>query len=385
MTEETSYEFADFQLNPVRRQLLRNGESTQLPTKAFDLLLQLIRAKGKPLSKELLWKKVWGTTFVSDNTFHVTLHAVRKALDDPAERQRYIRKVSLGYCFVGDIREVAASVPSQPIVEQPALSSDQRYIGTVLTTRLAPFNRPLASRTIVHLAVSCSLYAALYAVSVFLELAYEFDRYGLIAWKLAPLTFVWIIFTSGAGIAADRKLTLQGKPLGLAAAVATFLLAAALLFILLSHWLPSFPITQLTLQSYPAQAAYLKDTSYFLILAFCFLLVPFHFIAAVEREIERGQCGQVMGLLSGNKLSTSPKGTIYPRFWALASLLVVLAAFSLVMTSRLLDHLKPAPYMNLFTLLVYVRAFLYFGLGIEGLIWYYRSIDEIKRECLIQR
>lgn len=52
------------------------------------------------------------------------------------------------------------------------------------------------------------------------------------------------------------------------------------------------------------------------------------------------------------------------------------------MTSRLLDHLKPGPHMNLFTQLVYLRGIVYFVLGIESLIWYYRAIDEIKRECL---
>ncbi len=49
------------------------------------------------------------------------------------------------------------------------------------------------------------------------------------------------------------------------------------------------------------------------------------------------------------------------------------------MTSRLLDHLKPGPYTNLFTQLVYIRGFLYFGLGIWCLIWYYQAIDEAKR------
>ncbi|HZE62508.1 MAG TPA: hypothetical protein VE056_01445, partial [Pyrinomonadaceae bacterium] len=57
----------------------------------------------------------------------------------------------------------------------------------------------------------------------------------------------------------------------------------------------------------------------------------------------------------------------------------VLAAFSLVMTSRLLDHLRPGKYMNLFTLLVYVRGILYFGLAMECLIWYYLALERIKR------
>ena len=235
-----------------------------------------------------------------------------------------------------------------------------------------------------HVLISCALYATLYAVSVFLEVAYEFDRFEGMAWKIAPIVFAWMTISSVVGLAADRKLTSRNGVSGLLASTAIFFMAAAVVFMALTRFLPSFPITQSTLQSYPAQAAYLKDMSYFIVLAFCFLIVPFHFIVSAERHIERGQSDEILRLLTGNKLSASPRGTIYPHFWALASLLVVLAAFSLVMTSRLLDHLKPGPYMNLFTQLVYLRGILYFALGIECLIWYYRAIDEIKRECLIR-
>lgn len=323
MPEEISYEFDDFRLNPIRRLLLRREKSVQLPTKALDLLLALVRGKGKPVSKELLTKEIWGTTFVSDNTFHVTLHAVRKALGDTAEQQRYIQKVSRGYCFVADVREVLANVLSESNAKGLDLKVEQRALSLALATEFAPSNRRFAKATIVHVLVGCSIYAALYAVSVFLEIAYEFDHFSDIAWKIAPLGFAWIMITSVAGLTADRNLTLKGVASGLAASAGTFLLAAAVLFIVVKRWLPPFPITQSTLQSYPAQAAYLKDIAYFIILAFCFLIVPFHFITTAERDIERGQCDQVLALLTGNKLSASPRGTIYPRFWALAAFLVV--------------------------------------------------------------
>ncbi len=40
--------------------------------------------------------------------------------------------------------------------------------------------------------------------------------------------------------------------------------------------------------------------------------------------------------------------------------------------------------MNLFTQLVFWRLLLFFGLGVEGLIWYSKSLDEIKRECFVR-
>jgi len=126
----------------------------------------------------------------------------------------------------------------------------------------------------------------------------------------------------------------------------------------------------------------LKDMSYFLILAFSFLLLPFHFVVTMEREIAFGQYQQVLSLLTGSKLSVAPGGTFYPRSSALALLLVGFLAMSIEMTARLSDHLMPGPYMNLFTQLVYLRGALYFGLGIKCILWYQRALNELKRESL---
>jgi hypothetical protein len=145
--------------------------------------------------------------------------------------------------------------------------------------------------------------------------------------------------------------------------------------------LPSFPITQSGFQTYAAQAAYLKDIAYFLALALFFLILPFHFIVATENEIRRARHGPVLDVLAGKNLAEWPSRALYPRFCALASLLVAFAAISLIMTAHLLDNLEPGPYMNLFTELVYLRGFLYFGLGIECLAWYYLSLNDIKRVC----
>lgn len=373
MTEKICFEFDEFLLDPIRGSLVRGGRPTQLRAKPFDLLLALVQRHGQALSKEELMSVVWPGSIVSDDNFHVNLDAVRKALGESGRDPHYIVRTSGGYCFVGAVREV----PAKTIGEKTS-AADQVQDATAVS------RRPHAAH-IAHVVISCSLYAALYSVSAFLEVAYEFDRFGGMAWKIAPFVFAWMAICSVAGLTADRKLTSQGRSSGLAASAATFLIAALALLVVLTRLLPPFPITQSTLQSYPAQAAYLKDTSYFLVLAFCFLIVPFHFIVTVEREIERGQCDHILRLLTGHKLSAAPKGTLYARFWALAAFLVVLAAFSLFMTSRLLDHLKPGPYMNLFTQLVYLRAILYFGLGIECLIWYYRALEELKNECLIHR
>jgi DNA-binding winged helix-turn-helix (wHTH) protein len=373
MTDKTVYEFGDFRLDPFRRTLYLIDEPRSLTPTAFALLLVFVQNHGQTLTRTDLIKRVWADAIVTDNNFNVTLNAVRRALDESAKQPRYISKLPGGYRFIADVREIGSETNSV----------DPRVVGEEVSEQhTTGVPKDASSIHLPHVLLSCCLYAALYATSLFLEVAYEINRFEGMAWSTAPLIFAWITISSIVGLMADRKLTSKGKTGGLALSVATFFIAAALLFLVLKRFLPPFPVTQSSLQSYPAQAAYLKDVSYFLALAFCFLIVPFHFIATVDHAIQRGHHNQIFGLLAGNKLSASPTGTIYPRFWALASLLLVFAAFSLVMTARLLDNLKPGPYTNLFTQLVYLRGILYFGLGLECLLWYYQALSSAKSRCL---
>jgi DNA-binding winged helix-turn-helix (wHTH) protein len=369
MTDKIVYEFGDFRLNPLRRTLLFNDDSRSLTPTAFDLLVIFVQSHGQTLSKTELIKRVWGDVVVTDNNFSVTLNAVRRALDESAKQPRSIQKAPGGYRFIADVREIR---------EEPGIPASQTFRDNAATKEEMP-KAFVPRRHLLHTVVSSCVLAALYAISVFLEVAYEFDRFGSMAWRITPFIFAWVALSSILGLTVDRKLTLQGKANGLVLSIAIFFAAATILFLVLTRFLPSFPITQSTLQSYPAQAAYLKNTAYFLVLTLCFLIAPFHFILSMEREIEQGRFEGFLRLLTGSRLRAAPRGTIYPRFWAVTVFLVVLAAFSLVMTSNLLDHLKPANHMNLFIQLVYMRGILYFGLGIECLMWYYLALQRLKR------
>lgn len=66
----------------------------------------------------------------------------------------------------------------------------------------------------LHALAACALYAALYAVALLVEVAYQFDRYGRVAIWLVVAAFCWIFPTSLAGLAADWKLTAAGSRKG---------------------------------------------------------------------------------------------------------------------------------------------------------------------------
>jgi hypothetical protein len=227
------------------------------------------------------------------------------------------------------------------------------------------------------------LYALLFPIALLLEVAYQWDHLGYTALRLTLPVFVWMLGASIVGLEFDKWLSFQGKRGGLLVSIFSFFAGAAILLGALSFFLPAIPITESTLQTYPAQAAYLKDMAYFLILAFFFMLLPFHFVVTAQRQIAMGKAPEILGLLIGNKRSLAPKGTVYPRLWALALLLIGFAAIAIALTAHLLDHLSYSAYMNLFTQLLYARGLVYFALGVECLIWYYVALEELKRQTLV--
>lgn len=368
MPEEIVFEFDHFRLNPLRRTLLHNGQPRALTPNAFDLLCVLVKNHGHVVAKSDLMKAVWSASYVTDNNFNVTLAAVRRALAESGRNPTYIFKVGDGYRFVANVREIAAGRDGE-IIDKPGAPPIEPTKPAEPTTS--------APHYASHIVLSSCLYGLLYAITLLLEIAYQFDLYGQRALSITPFIFVCMAGCSALALAADRKLTMEGKRGGLALSFSLFLFAAAVLFAALTQFLPAVPITQLSFQSYPAQAAYLKDTSYSLLLAVCFLILPFHFVVARQRDVIEGKQNEVLALLTGDKLVALSMRAIFVRPWMLAAVLLVFAGFSLKLTSHLLDHLRPGPYMNLFTQLIYARLLVYFALGLICIIWYAKALNEI--------
>jgi DNA-binding winged helix-turn-helix (wHTH) protein len=363
MPEQIAYEFGGFRLDPEKRTLSLEGELRPLRPTAFELLLALVESHGKTVTKSEAIKRVWGSNFADDRNFHVTLHAVRQALCESAQAPSLIVRDASGYRFAADVR-LRSSTADEKSHGASAYTGPSKHIAFTLG--------------------ASGLYAALYAIAIPLEVAYQFDRFGASALKIALPAFGWIMFAAVASLFTDRKLTLRGSWSGVIISGFTFLLAAAILYAALTRFLPDVPITEAVFQSYPARAAYLKDVSLFLLLAFIFLILPFHFISMMEREIGRGRCRLVLDVLEGKKLAALPRGTIYPKVWVLAVALLTLAAIWLAATAHLLENLKPSSYMNLFVELVYLRGILYFGLGLICIAWYHRALNAVKRQCLVK-
>ena len=113
------YEFGPFRLDPSERLLLRANQPIQVPPKAFETLLLLVRNSGHVLTKEELMKALWPDTFVEENNLTQHISILRRALGETSGAQAYIETVPrLGYRFVEPVRAVPASDDREVVVQR---------------------------------------------------------------------------------------------------------------------------------------------------------------------------------------------------------------------------------------------------------------------------
>src|SRR5262245_13973448 len=107
-SENNLYEFGPFHLDTAERLLVRNSLPVPLAPKVFDTLVVLVQHGGRLLTKDELMQKVWPDSFVEEVNLTVNISALRKALGDDQNGQRYIDTVSKkGYRFVAPVTELA--------------------------------------------------------------------------------------------------------------------------------------------------------------------------------------------------------------------------------------------------------------------------------------
>src|SRR5947208_10855366 len=74
------YRFGPFELQPDNRQLLKDGATISLRSRAFDLLAALVERAGHLVTKDELLDQVWPKMVVEEAALHVQVSALRKVL-----------------------------------------------------------------------------------------------------------------------------------------------------------------------------------------------------------------------------------------------------------------------------------------------------------------
>jgi Tol biopolymer transport system component/DNA-binding winged helix-turn-helix (wHTH) protein len=146
------YQFDSFQVEPSSFRLSKDKTPLGLEPKALQLLLFLLRNKGRLLKKQELLEAVWGDASVTENALTREIALLRRVLGDDTKRPRYIETVpTQGYRFIAEVIEIRGdeSFAPQPMVAPQANSSitERRHL-------LRPAARLLLPMAVLLLAVA---------------------------------------------------------------------------------------------------------------------------------------------------------------------------------------------------------------------------------------
>jgi len=126
------FRVADFSIDTALYRVSQAGVPVPVEPRVFDLLVYLIRHRDRVLSRDELFREVWGGREVSDATLGNHVMSARRALGDDGDRQHTIKTVrGRGYRFVAPVEAegppevMAHSMPATAVLAaaMPALAA----------------------------------------------------------------------------------------------------------------------------------------------------------------------------------------------------------------------------------------------------------------------
>lgn len=103
------YEFGAYRLEAQSRMLFREGKHVALPPKVAELLVALVQAAGRLLTKEELLQRLWPDTVVEEGSLTSHISMLRKALGEGPKGQDFIETLpKRGYRFVVSVKRLAS-------------------------------------------------------------------------------------------------------------------------------------------------------------------------------------------------------------------------------------------------------------------------------------
>lgn len=136
-TNQGSYSFLDFTLDPAAERLVRGESEVKLRPKSYQALLYLVTRAGRLVTREELLEALWGEVAVTDESVTKCIADIRRALSD--DSQEIVKTVPRrGFLFQPEVR------PSDPLsgaspFPKPARARVLRVRPVILLASLAAF------------------------------------------------------------------------------------------------------------------------------------------------------------------------------------------------------------------------------------------------------
>ena len=137
--------FGSFRLLPAQRRLLDGNKPVRLGSRALDVLIALVERPNELVSKEQLMTRVWPRTFVHPANLAVHMSALRRALRDGRNGNRFFINVpGRGYTFVAPIKVYGPTIPSHAISPTAPLHNLPAHVDRLIA------EEPVPSRRVSH-------------------------------------------------------------------------------------------------------------------------------------------------------------------------------------------------------------------------------------------
>jgi DNA-binding winged helix-turn-helix (wHTH) protein len=100
----THLSFGPFRLLPTQFLLIEGDKPVPLGSRALEILIVLLERRGELVSKQELTARVWPNVFVEPSNLTVHVSALRRALRDGQDGNRFIINIKgRGYRFVASV------------------------------------------------------------------------------------------------------------------------------------------------------------------------------------------------------------------------------------------------------------------------------------------
>ncbi len=148
---ESALLFGRYCALPRSRRLLADGQPCAMGSRAFDLLMALIEARGAILSKKDIMSRVWRGFFVDDANLRVQMAAVRRVLGSDRDVVKTIP--GRGYMLAAEVATATMSAGGAISVALPETNSSEGtaketpQAGDVTTNLRRPMDRLIGRAT----------------------------------------------------------------------------------------------------------------------------------------------------------------------------------------------------------------------------------------------
>lgn len=227
--------------------------------------------------------------------------------------------------------------------------------------------------------VSCALYALLYVETYWAEVGLQLERYAKYPLRATPIVFVLIFTTTYFALKLCHRRVLREGNYSLTLSLCLLLTAGLGVYGLTWILLPHLPINGLG----KPQESYFRWAAGFLCIGSLCLLIPYHFVLTMQRELSEGKHTMALRFLTGQKDAVLPRKAF---FLNLRLVFVFLVVVGLSAWWALHAYFEMIPHGKDRTIVVTLELALWFhyhALAAGWLLWYHRMLNELKRECLI--